>query len=421
MLQKPVTAVILGAGHRSLIYGDVSLSHPDVLKIVGVVDINPQKAEIAAARYGIDKSRVFYSVDELLKCGKIADIIINGTMDSQHVPTSVPLLKQGYDMLLEKPFATGASELAELFVTAKENKSCIFVCHVLRYASFYLGIRKVLESGVLGKIVSINMAEDISQHHTVVSYVRGQWNNEKTGTPLLLAKSCHDIDLMMWMMGKDTPMTVYSVGSDFSFSPDKAPKGAGTRCLVDCPLEKDCPYSAAKHYLPDDIGHAFYLWGEGNMPSREEKLKALKNDSPYGRCVWKCGHEGVDHQTVTITFESGAVGVFTLTGGAPKDERRIQIVGTKGSLFGSFENNTFTVRTTNPDGSFCEKVYDAGTEATTLHGGGDTALVLDFCDYLKKGKPSLSYAELSDSLSSHLVIFAAEKSRKSGQVVTFHM
>ena len=421
MKAKPITAVIVGAGHRSLIYGDVSLTHPDIIQIVGVVDINPKKAQYAAKRYGIDPSRVFYSVDELLARGKIADVIINGTMDSQHVSTSVPLLEQGYDMLLEKPFATSPSELAELYVTAKENKSCVFICHVLRYATFYLGIRKLLSEGRLGKIVSINMAEDISQHHMVISYVRGQWNNEITGTPLLLAKSCHDIDLMMWMMGKDTPTTVYSVGSDFSFSPDKAPKKAGTRCLVDCPIEKDCPYSAAKHYLPDDIGHAFYLWGEHNMPPMEVKLELLKNESPYGRCVWKCGHEGVDHQTVTVTFQSGAVGVFTLTGGAPREERRIQIIGTAGSLIGNFEEGKFVLRLTNPDGSFSEEVFDEHIAAETLHGGGDEALVLDFCSYLKKKKPSLSYAELSDSLSSHLVIFAAEKSRKSGEVIHFEM
>ena len=420
MSQKPITAVILGAGHRSLIYGDVSLSHPDILKIVGVVDINPQKADFAAKRYGVDPSRVFYSVDELVKCGKIADIVINGTMDAQHVPTSLPLLSLGYDMLLEKPFATGAKELAELYATAKENKNAIFVCHVLRYASFYLGIRRILEEGVLGKIVSINMAEDISMHHTVISYVRGQWNNENTGTPLLLAKSCHDIDLMMWMMGNDTPTTVYSVGGDYSFSPDKAPIGSGTRCLLDCPLEEGCPFSAGKHYLPDDIAHAFYVWGNEKL-TQEEKREALKRDNPYGRCIFRCGHEGVDHQSVTITFDSGAVGIFTLTGGAPKDERRIQIVGTKGSLSGTFEENAFTVRLTKPDGSYTETVYDALKDSKEFHGGGDEALVLDFCEYLKTGKPSLSFSELSDSLTSHLVIFAAEKSRKSGQVVTFTM
>jgi len=420
METKPITAVIVGAGHRSLIYGDVSLSHPDILKIVGVVDIDPEKASYAAARYGIDPSRVYHSVDELVKEGKIADAIINGTIDSEHVPTAVPLLNLGYDMLLEKPFATNASELAELYVAARENNSRIFICHVLRYSAFYLGIRRVLQEGKLGKIVSINMAEDVSLHHMVISYVRGQWNNEITGTPLLLAKSCHDIDLMVWMMAGDNPTTVYSVGSDYRFSPDKAPENAGTRCLLDCPNVDTCPYSAARHYLPDNIGHGYYIWGH-RTPTLEEKTEILKHQSSYGRCVFKCGHEGVDHQVVTVTFESGAVGIFTLTGGAPRDERRIQIVGTKGALIGTFEENSYTLRLTSPDGSSTEEIFEGYTSADKLHGGGDEALVLDFCSYLKTGKPSLSYSELSDSLSSHLVIFAAEKSRKSGEAIRFDM
>ncbi len=421
MSKQPLTAVIVGAGHRSLIYGDVSLKHPDKLKIVGVVDLSKEKADYAAARYGIAPEHVYASVDELVKAGRIADVIINGTMDAAHVPTSLPLLALGYDMLLEKPFATSATELAELYVAAKEHKNCIFICHVLRYASFYLGIRKLLAEGKLGKIISINMAEDISLHHMIVSYVRGQWNNERTGTPLLLAKSCHDIDFMMWLMGKDTPNTVYSVGSDFAFSPDKAPKCSGTRCLVDCPREESCPYSAAKHYLPDNIPHRFYVWGTEDHYTRDEKIALLKTESPYGRCVFKCGHEGVDHQTVTVTFESGAIGIFTLTGGAAKEERRLQIIGTKGSLIGTFESGSYTLCLTNPDGSYSEEVFSDNIAAELCHGGGDEGLVLDFCDYLEHRDPSLSYAELTDSLASHLVIFAAEKSRKTGEVVKLNI
>ncbi|MBQ7364603.1 MAG: gfo/Idh/MocA family oxidoreductase, partial [Clostridia bacterium] len=227
-------------------------------------------------------------------------------------------------------------------------------------------------------------------------------------------------DLMVWMMDNDTPMSVYSVGSDYRFAPDKAPKNAGTRCLLDCENVEDCPYSAAKHYLPDGIGHGYYIWGH-ETPSREEKIEILKNESPYGRCVFRCGHEGVDHQVVTVTFASGAVGVFTLTGGAPKDERRIQIIGTKGSLVGTFEDNAYSIRLTNPDGSYREEKFGGHTAAEKLHGGGDEALVLDFCSFLKSGKPSLSYSALADSLASHLVIFAAEKSRKIGEAVRFEM
>ncbi len=417
MEKKPVTAVILGAGHRATIYGDVSLSRPDKLKIVAVADPSEERRSLAAARYNIPSSRVFSDLESLVAAGRLADAVINGTMDAQHVPTSLPLLALGYDMLLEKPFATSPRELAALYVAACGKGCRVFVCHVLRYSSFYLGIRRALAEGAIGKIITINMAEDISYPHMVVSYVRGMWNNETTGTPLLLAKSCHDIDLMLWLMGDNPPRTVYSLGGDYVFDADKAPADAGSRCLLDCPREKECPYSARKHYLLRKNCHDFYIWPRPGM-TEAEKEASLRKDNPYGRCVWKCGHQGVDHQSVTIGFADGALGVFTLTGGAPRDERRIQIVGTEGSITGVFEENRFVIRRHDETKVYMEKTVEENISAYDKHGGGDEALVLDFCDYLSGEKPSLSCSELSDSLNGHLAIFAAEKSRRTGKVVS---
>lgn len=416
MTTRPVSAVILGAGHRSLIYGDVSLRYPEQLKIVAVADIDPHKAAFAAARYGISQDRVFHSLEDLLRAGKIADVVINGTLDEQHVPTSLPLLAQGYDMLLEKPFATNTAELAELYVAAWRNKSRVFVCHVLRYAAYYRAIRKQIADGAIGKIVSINMACDVSLHHTVIAYVRGQWNNEIVSSPLMLAKGCHDMDLMMWLMGKNTPETVYSVGSDYRFDEKIAPKEAGTRCLVDCSCEKECPYSAAKHYLGEDCPHAYLVWRNETL-TEEEKIEALKTTNPYGKCVWKCNHKGVDHQTVTVTFADGAIGVFTLNCCAPKEERRIHIVGTQGSISGAFEENCFTLRRYDVEKGYTEEIIKDTTPASELHGGGDEALMLDFCNYINGLAPSCSCTELGDSLAGHLAVFAAEKSRKTGKAV----
>ena len=416
MITKPVTAVILGAGHRSMIYGDVSLRYPEKLKIVAVADIDPAKADYAAKRYSIAKERVFGSLDELVKAGKIADIVINGTLDEMHVSTSLPLLALGYDMLLEKPFATNPCELAELYVAARRNKSRVFVCHVLRYAAYYRAIKRLIAEDEIGKIVSINMSADVSLHHMIISYVRGQWNNEITSSPLLLAKGCHDIDLMTWLMGENTPEMVYSVGGDYCFDEKHAPFDAGTRCLLDCPREKDCLFSAAKHYLGENCPHAYLVWRNAKL-TEAEKIEALKTTNPYGRCVWKCDHKGVDHQTVTVTFADGAVGVFSFTGGAPRDERRIHIVGTKGSISGVFEENCFTLRHYDGETGYTEEIIRDITPADELHGGGDEALMLDFCEYIKGALPSDSCTELNDSLAGHLVVFAAEKSRKTGKPI----
>jgi len=420
MTTRPITAVILGAGHRSLIYGDVSLRYPEQLKIVAVADINPSVAAFAAERYGVPKERVFHSLDELVSAGRIADVVINGTLDEFHVATSLPLLSLGYDMLLEKPFATSTAELAELYVAARRNKSRVFICHVLRYAAYYCAIRQKLAEGAIGKVVSINMACDVSLHHTIISYVRGQWNNETISSPLMLAKGCHDMDLMMWLMGQNSPETVYSVGSDYRFDEKLAPQDAGTRCLLDCPLEKDCPYSAAKHYLGENCPHAYLVWRNAKL-TESEKIEALKTTNPHGRCVWKCNHKGVDHQTVTVTFSDGAVGVFTLTCGAPRDERRIHIVGTDGSISGVFEENAVILRRNDAEDGYTEEVIKPKIPAKELHGGGDEALTLDFCDYVRGVKPSDSCAELSDSLAGHLAVFAAEKSRKTGKAVRIDM
>ncbi len=420
MTTRPVTAVILGAGHRSLIYGDVSLRHPEQLKIVAVADIDPEKAAFAAERYGIPKECVYHSLDELVRAGKIADVVINGTLDEYHVPTSLPLLSLGYDMLLEKPFATNTSDLAELYVSTRRNKSRVLVCHVLRYASYYRAIQQKLAEGAIGKIVSINMTCDVSLHHTVIAYVRGQWNNESVSAPLLLAKGCHDIDLMTWLMGNNSPETVYSAGSDYTFDENHAPKDCGTRCLVDCALEKECPYSAAKHYLGENCPHAYLVWRNAKL-TEEEKILALKTTNPYGRCVWKCGHKGGDHQTVTVTFADGAVGVFTMTCGAPRDERRIYIVGTQGSISGVFEENCFTLRRYDAEQEYTQAVIETEIPASERHGGGDEALMHDFCNYIRGGEPSRSCTELSDSLAGHLVVFAAEKSRKTGKAIRIDM
>ncbi len=418
MEKNQVTAVIVGAGHRALIYADVSLKIPDKLRIVGVADKNPDRLASTAQRYGISEEYRFDSADSLARREKIADIVINGTMDRQHVPTSIPLINRGYGMLLEKPFATDTSELADLYVSAQKNKSKVFVCHVLRYSSFYSEIKRLVASGTLGKILTVSMSEDVSLRHMVVSYVRGKWNNEDTGTPILLAKSCHDIDIMMWLMAPEYPVSVFSSGSDMRFSPENATDGAGTRCLSDCPIESSCPFSAAKHYVHYANPRDFYVWG-GKELSDEEKLRSLADDNDYGRCVWRCGHTGVDHQTVCVTFESGATGTFTLSAGAPCDERRIKIVGTQGTLTGVFEENSITVRTNineRPD-KYDERAIQCGVSAECKHGGGDEALVMDFCDYFLYGKHSLSCSELSESLLGHLVVFAAERSRKTGRTV----
>ena len=333
-MSRQITAVIVGAGHRAMIYSRYAQEHPEELKIVGVADPDPLRRERARELFGFGPEMCFEDAAALAERPKLADAVINGTMDSDHVRTSLPLLRRGYDMLLEKPFAVNEAEMLELARCVKETGRTVLICHVLRYAPFYAQIRERLLRGEIGQVYNIQCTEHVSYHHTAVSYVRGKWGNEEAcGAPMLLAKCCHDIDLIMWMLSGIRPVSVASFGSDFQFPPEKLPEGAGTRCLVDCPIEADCLYSAKKHYIDHPDRWSFYVWScleHLEHPTVEDKIASLKGDNPYGRCVWRCDHTVVDHQSVLLGFENGATATLNMIGGTAKPERNIHIIGTKG-------------------------------------------------------------------------------------------
>ena len=260
-MRKQITAIIVGAGHRAILYSLYALEHPDELKIVGVADPDPIRRKKVAEMHGFGEEMCFRSAEELAARPKLADAVINGTMDRQHVPTAVPLLRAGYDMLLEKPFAISEEEVYYLYKVVKETGRKVMICHVLRYAPFYVAIKQRLLSGEIGDIINIQATEHVSYHHLAVSFVRGKWGNEeKCGAPMLLAKCCHDMDLIMWLKSGVSPKQIASFGSDFQFDPAKKPAGAGKRCLVDCQCEETCLYSAKKHYLDHPDRWAFYVW-----------------------------------------------------------------------------------------------------------------------------------------------------------------
>lgn len=425
---KQIKAVIVGAGNRANIYSNVSIEFPERLKIVGIVDPDPVRTEIMRKKYDVPKEFCFETVDEFVKLDKFADAVINGTMDHIHVETSIPILKKGYDMLLEKPFATNEKELREIIEVANQYKRKVLICHVLRYSPFYAAIKNHILNGEIGDIISIEQCEHVSYHHMTTSYVRGKWRSEKLcHAPMLLAKSCHDLDIMMWMMSDTVPVSVASFGSDFQFTPDKKPEGAGTRCMEDCPYVNSCRFSAYSHYILQPERWHQYAWkcleGEENI-TLDRKKESMKVDNPYGGCVWDYERDGnVDHQSVVVNFKNGAVGTFSMVGGAAEAERNIHIVGTHGEIKGTFEKSQYIIRTISPkaDSAYEEKLYDLNVGGDMVgafggHGGGEEGLVIDFLNYLNDETPSVSCTEINDSAMSHLVVFRAEVSRKNGTI-----
>lgn len=418
MKYEPVKAVIVGGGHRALIYSGFAKTNPDMLSIVGVAEPNEVRCKMIADKFNIPAEHCFNTAEELAAVPKFADAVINGTIDDMHIPTSLPLLKAGYDILLEKPFAVNEDEMQLLVRTAAQYGRKIMVCFVLRYSPFYYKIKERIVSEEIGKIINIQTVENVSYHHMSTSHVRGKWSNsDRCHTTMLLAKCCHDIDLMTWFMGSDKPDFVSSFGCNMQFRPENAPAGSGTRCLVDCPLTNECLYSAKRLYIDHPDRWSFYVWDrlEGiENPTIEDKINLLKTSS-YGVCAYKSDNNVVDHQSVLVSFRSGATGTHSMIGGCAQSMRSIHIIGTKGEIFGKLDDGYFTVSKIDPRPG-CEhsdEVVDVSS-AEDSHGGGDMLLVEDFVRYVRGETPSLACTSIEDSVSGHLVVFEADKSREAG-------
>ena len=420
MNQKPLKTIIVGGGHRSLTYAQLAELENDKMEIVGVADPDIHRRTSIAKRFNIPKERCFETAEELAKAPKFADAVINGTMDHIHIETTVPLLKAGYDILLEKPFAVNEEEARKLVETANKYGRKVMVCFVLRYAPFYRKIKDLILSGEIGKIISIQTCEYVSYHHMSTSHVRGKWNNfEKCHSSMLLAKCCHDLDIMMWLMSETKPAFVSSFGNNMQFIKENAPENSGTRCLVDCPLVNDCLYSAKRIYIDHPDRWSFYVWDaleHIENPTIEDKIELLKT-SPYGVCAYKSDNNVVDHQTVSVFFENGATGTHNMVGGTSKGTRTIHITGTKGVIEGDFEEGKFTLSKIDPRPE-CEHedtVFDLKIDNDT-HGGGDLDLVRDFVAYARGENLSVSCTSIHDSLAGHLVVFLADKSRENNGI-----
>jgi len=421
---KRIDIVIVGAGNRANKYAELSLKKPDEMRIVGIVEPDDVRMKFIRERYHVPEENCFSNMEDFLKREKFADGVINGTMDQLHVETSIPVLEKGYDLLLEKPFCTNEKDLWKLQETAERTGRKVMICHVLRYTPYYSAIKRHLLDGDIGDVVSLQLSEHVSYHHFGVSYIRGKWANESVcGSPLLLAKSSHDIDLMMWLKGGAKPVSVASFGQDYKFTPDKKPAGAGKNCLLDCPaeVEKNCIYSARQNYLEPELHWTQHL--ERGLKGKEVNYENCKEllmnpDNNYGRCMWDCKHDVVDNQGVIVNFEDGTTGTFTLVGAAAKAERNLHIVGTKGEIKGVFEDNRYIIRKPISNNKFEEIEYNLGDHGDMSgeyggHGGGDLRLVEDFVYSLNGEEPSISCTSLEDSIYSHLTVFRAEKARKN--------
>lgn len=416
---KIIKAVCVGAGNRGIIYSDFALTHSDRMKLVAVVDPNELHRTEFAKAHSIGKDMQFASIEDFIKAGVKCDIVINATIDNLHIETTKPLLENGYDVLLEKPITASADELIDLRDCAIRENRNLFICHVLRYTPFYRSIKQHILDGEIGKVVSVNMSEYVGVSHFIESFVVGKWGSEaECGSPFILAKSCHDLDMLCWLNNSSAPQKVASFAERKLFIPENAPEGATETCHT-CPHEKTCKYSLSNIFYGKS-GAWKRIILDIDKPASEvtqEDINRQLRVSSYGRCVYQ-QKDLVDRQNVIIKFENGSIGTFDLIGAVAKGTRYIHIVGEDGEILGSHANTSFTLRKYDfKNKSYTDKEISIAVDEKDEHRGGDTGIMSDLCDYLNGDRSSISITDIADSVNGHLCVYAAEKSRKDEVIV----
>lgn len=398
---QTLTAVLIGAGARGArSYAPYALDYPHELKFVAVVEPDDHRREQFAAEHHIPQDHQFLSWEELAAGPKLADIMVICTQDKMHFEPTINALNQGYHVLLEKPMSPDPKECIAMEAAAKENERLLSICHVLRYTTFWSTIKRLIDEGRIGEVVSIQLNENVAYWHIAHSFVRGNWNNSDTSSPMILSKSCHDMDVLSWLM--DQPcVRVSSFGSLMHFHSGNAPVGSTDRCIDGCAVESTCPYSATKFYLIDGKN-----WARHFTPdlSKEAIVEGLRT-SPYGRCVYKCDNNVVDHQVVNMEFENGATATFSMSGFTMKQERIIQVMGTKGQINGHDDKIKLYDFVTQEVNDITVHVPNSG------HGGGDSGIVQSFLREVRNYDGGEGLTSASASVRSHLMAFAAEESR----------
>lgn len=402
---------LIGAGQRGMIYaGYMAESFGE--EIAAVVEPNEIRRNIAKEKFNIKDENVFTNSEEFFEKGKLADIVIIASMDRDHYEQVMQALDCGYDILLEKPISPNPEECLRIEKKAHEVGRKITVCHVLRYTNFFSEIKNIIDSGELGKVMTIQHAENIGNFHMAHSFVRGNWRNSEESSPIIMQKSCHDMDILVWLAGSGAKK-MSSFGSLDYFKEENAPEGSSTRCL-DCKKASVCRFDAKKAYL--EIAGRWPATVLTSNQSEEGIVKALK-EGQYGRCVYRCDNNVCDHQVSIIEFENGVTATFHLSGFTNKIHRTIKVMCEDGDIYGDDAKATIIVTKYSSNGRYEGESKEIHTNAGEGgHGGGDCGIVKDFIEGLKSGDLD-SRSSIDRSVESHIMAYAAEKSRVENKTI----
>lgn len=412
---KKLTAIVIGYGSRGSKYANYACEHPEELEIVAVADASANRRETAKNNHSLSDEQVYDDWKELALLPKMADFAIIATQDNLHYRPALAMIEKGYHLLLEKPMAPTPQECQKIALAAQKKGVKVIVCHVLRFTKFWATLKDILDNGTIGEIVSVIHTEGVGHLHQSHSFVRGHWRNSKESSPMILAKSCHDMDLLQWLIGKNCKK-IQSFGSLTHFTNKNKPQGAPSYCAEGCPVGDTCFYNAMRFYYDDKENHwRRVVTNTLTPPSDEQVLEALSS-GPYGRCVYECDNDVVDHQVVNMEFEDGCTVSFSMNA-FNKGNRDMRVFGTKGELTADMETGKIKIY------SFETKEYseiDVGKLGVTIdsgHGGGDTGIMKDLIKYLNGDSSSKSICDVEISCSNHLLAFAAEEARIKKKII----
>jgi predicted dehydrogenase len=410
--REPVTIAVVGAGLRGREYARLA-EKSGRGRVVAVAEPDPARRSAFQRAYGMESSSVFEGWADLAAAPRIADVAIVATQDRQHAEPAVRLAGLGYHLLLEKPMAPTEADARRIVDAVAAAGVIGAVCHVLRYTHYTRALKQVLDDGRLGELINVQHLEPVGWWHQAHSFVRGNWRNSVESGPMLLTKSCHDLDWLAYLLG-GAPTSVASFGGLTHFHPGKKPDGAAARCL-DCSVESTCPYSAKRFYLScldDDDLAEWPLPAVTPFRDRDSVVEALR-EGPYGRCVYDCDNDVVDNQVVAMQYASGLTATFTMTAFTPMQRRQTRLFGSHGSIDG---DGRF-LRVTDFRTGAAETI-DTGSPAEAGHDGGDAGLVDALLAAVAEGEPARLSSTMAASLASHRVVWAAEQARLTGTVVT---
>ncbi|MBU5346043.1 Gfo/Idh/MocA family protein [Paenibacillus lautus] len=407
-----VKVALIGAGLRGINYMEYALQHPHELEVVAVAEPNRQRREQFKARHGLEDSACFENWNDFFAGPKLADAVLICTQDKQHFEPTMRALEAGYHVLLEKPMSPDPEECIRMGEMASQAGLVFSICHVLRYTPFFTTLKELLERETIGQLMSIQHNENVGYWHQAHSFVRGNWRRKEDSSPMILAKSCHDLDILLWLADSDC-LRVSSFGSLSHFTAAQAPEGAPERCLDGCPVSDQCLY-----YVPD-----LYLTEDTNWPtsaisddmSYDARYKALL-EGPYGRCVYHCDNDVVDHQVVNLEFDNTVTAAFTMSAFTRDVSRTIKLMGTRGEIRGAMEKNEIEI--IHFGSGKIERISFEDRGGHVGHGGGDMGLIKDFLRLVQSGGSDQGLTSASRSVQSHLMAFAAEQSRVDGKVIS---